>query len=167
MQSKIDQHHIGMDFHNCKKRKMQAALNLEGPTFTALYNQVQTALNDHILVSVADNNEYEAIPQPFRASMTAVLNNVLGNNHDQICRRAISILIYRRLRGFDSVINLNSFTQGPNPVLVDATGMNNRLNQLENQVLQIQQMQAQMQAQQAQMQNTLDNIAHHLGAEDA
>jgi len=71
MQSKIDQHHIGMDFHNCKKRKMQAALNLEGPTFTALYNQVQTALNDHILVSVADNNEYEAIPQPFRASMTA------------------------------------------------------------------------------------------------
>ena len=121
-----------------KKRRMQAAMNLQGPEFSALFHQVNDAIVNHTHIYVGNDDEYAAIPAAFRQAATQrkcslckirlsclsflvtlnflEMNAVLGAPNASAIR-AITVVLYRRLQSLHEVSNevfsFQSLTEHP------------------------------------------------------
>jgi len=140
-------------------KEMEAALNLEGDDFSNLFEQVRSALDMGLYASVVNPDEFNNIPNDFMEDVTAVLGSVFGDGgfHPNVLQ-AIAVLLYRKVTSFGRTLSFESFTQGRNPILVDSTGLMNRMDHLEQAVVQLQQGQEQLQQGQEQFQQGQEQL---------
>eukprot|EP01031_Cornospumella_fuschlensis_P031575 gene31575-38161_t len=105
------------------------------PDFVGVCTQVCEALANHSHIYVGNEADYDAIPHQFRTHCTHRHNDVLPQHPTVEARRAITVVLYRKMQSLETSIGFQTFLDESQ--LLHAQGLHNRLTALEQQIQQM------------------------------